>query len=341
MLDFSNYIDLPLVWGLIIATAIFMYVLLDGFGLGVGILFAFAPHEKARDKMMNSIAPFWDGNQTWLVLGGGGLFVAFPLAYSILLSAFYMPIFIMLFGLIMRGIAFEFRYKSDYKTKRIWDYVFHFGSLGAAFAQGMILGAFVEGVKVDGRNFGGGPLDWASGFSTMVGIAVVYGYALLGSTWLIMKTDEQAREWARKVAFYALGMVAIFMILVSVIVPLVDSRIEEFWFTTPNVFYLSVIPLFTALLFFYVWKSLYMENCDYRPFFGSIGIFLMGYLGLGISIFPWIIPYKYNVWDAAASAPSLSLVLIGVVLLLPVILGYTAYCYYVFRGKTTHEKMYE
>ncbi|MEQ9116030.1 MAG: cytochrome d ubiquinol oxidase subunit II [Rickettsiales bacterium] len=341
MIDFSPYIDLPLLWGFIIATAIFLYVLLDGFGLGVGILFAFAPHEKARDKMMNSIAPFWDGNQTWLVLGGGGLFVAFPLAYSILLSAFYMPIFIMLFGLIMRGIAFEFRYKSEQKNKRIWDYVFHFGSLGAAFSQGMILGAFIEGVTVDGRNFAGGPLDWASGFSTLVGIAVVFGYSLLGSTWIIMKTDDQTQDWARRVAFYALGMVAIFMVLVSIIVPLIDLSVEDFWFSKPNIYYLSIIPLITACLFAFVWRELYAKKCDYRPFFGSIGIFLMGYIGLALSLYPWIIPYNYNIWDAAAASPSLSLVLIGVVILLPVILGYTGYCYYVFRGKSSHEKMYD
>jgi cytochrome d ubiquinol oxidase subunit II len=190
MFNFSSIIDLPLIFGIIIATAVFLYVFLDGFDLGIGIIFPFAPSDKCRDRMMNSIAPFWDGNETWLVMGGGGLFAAFPLAYAILMPAFYIPIIGMLLGLIMRGVAFEFRFKASEKTKIFWDYIFHFGSLFAAFFQGSILGAFVQGVEVDGRNFSGSPFDWASSFSIMTGIALIFGYALLGSTWLIMKTED-------------------------------------------------------------------------------------------------------------------------------------------------------
>ena len=340
MFDFSSSINLPLVWGLLIAAAIFLYVLLDGFDLGIGILFPFAPSEKCRDRMMNSIAPFWDGNETWLVLGGGGLFAAFPLAYAILMPAFYMPIIMMMLGLIMRGVAFEFRFKASEKYRRIWDYAFHFGSLGAAFSQGLILGSFVQGVQVAGRNFSGGPFDWATGFSLMTGIAVVCGYALLGSTWLVMKTEDVTQEWARKVASYVLVFVGIFMALVSVVMPFLNKQINEFWFTAPNIYYLSLIPLITAALFLLIWLDLHRKQAEYRPFLASIGVFLMGYLGLGISLFPWIIPFRYNIWDAAASGPGLSLMLVGVAPLLPVILGYTGYCYYIFRGKSSHEHSY-
>jgi cytochrome d ubiquinol oxidase subunit II len=338
--DFSSTIDLPLIWGVLIATAIFLYVLLDGFDLGVGILFPFAPSDKCRDRMMNSIAPFWDGNETWLVLGGGGLFAAFPLAYSVLMPAFYVPIIVMLLSLIMRGVAFEFRFKSSEKSRRLWDYAFHFGSLGAAFCQGLILGGFVQGVEVTGRNFSGGPFDWATGFSVMTGIAVVCGYALLGATWLVMKTEDVTQEWSRRVGAYVLAFVGIFMVLVSIAMPFMNEKIKTFWFSVPNIYYLLPIPVITAALFALVWRDLHRKKAEYRPFLAGIGIFLMGYLGLGISIFPWIIPFKYNIWEAAASGPGLSLMLVGVVPLLPLILGYTAYCYYIFRGKTSHEHMY-
>lgn len=339
MFDFSHLVDLPLIWGILIATAVFLYVLLDGFDLGVGILFPFAPSDKCRDRMMNSIAPFWDGNETWLVLGGGGLFAAFPLAYAILMPAFYIPIIIMLLGLIMRGVAFEFRFKAE-KSRKLWDIAFHFGSLGAAFCQGMILGAFVQGVQVEGRNFSGGPFDWATGFAVMTGIAAVCGYTLLGSTWLIMKTEDITQTWARKVASYILTFVGIFMALVSIAVPFIDGRIKDFWFHAPNVYYLSVIPMMTALLFLLLWKDLHKATREKRPFFSSMGIFLMGYLGLGLSLYPWMVPFHYTLWDTAASGPGLSLMLVGVVPALPLILAYTGYCYYTFRGKTSHEHMY-
>lgn len=340
MFDFSEFIDLPLVWSILIGTAIFLYVLLDGFDLGIGILFPFAPSDQCRSRMMNSIAPFWDGNETWLVLGGGGLFAAFPLAYTILLPAFYIPIILMLLGLIMRGVAFEFRFKASPDSRWVWDYVFHFGSLGAAFCQGVILGAFIQGVNVSGRDFAGGPFDWATAFSVMTGVAVTFGYALLGATWLIMKTEDLTQNWSRQVASYVLIFIGIFMALVSITVPFVNERIKDFWFSIPNIYYLAFIPLITAVLFIILWWDLYKSKSEYRPFLCSIGIFCMGYLGLGLSLFPWLIPYNYTIWQSAAYGPSLSLMLCGVVPLLPLILGYTGYCYYVFRGKTSHEPMY-
>lgn len=340
MFDFSSWLNLPLIWGGLIATVVFLYVLLDGFDLGIGILFPFAPDDRSRTRMMNSIAPFWDGNETWLVLGGGGLFAAFPLAYAVLLPAFYIPITIMLLGLIMRGVAFEFRFKAEGKSRYLWDVVFHLGSLTAAFCQGLMVGAFVQGVETGGRNFAGNPFDWATGFSVMTGIAVVFGYALLGATWLVMKTEDITQTWARRASSYALGIVGIFMALVSIAMPFINAEIRAFWFSVPNIYYLFPIPLMTAGLFALVWYDLHGTNHETRPFFGSIGIFLMGYLGLAISIYPWIVPFKFTLWDAAASGPSLSLMLVGVVPLLPLILGYTGYCYYIFRGKVSHESAY-
>lgn len=340
MFDFSNYIDLPLIWGLLIAVAIFMYVLLDGFDLGIGILFPFAPSDKCRDTMMNSIAPFWDGNETWLILGGGGLFVAFPLAYSVLMPAFYIPIIIMLLGLILRGVAFEFRFKAIDRRKWIWDASFHFGSLTASFCQGMILGTFVQGVSANARNFTGGPFDWATGFSVMTGVALIFGYALIGACWCIMKTSDETNEWARKVAKYSLIYVCIFMGIVSISVPFVEENIRHFWFDFPNIIYLSPIPIITSLLVVKLYKQLKKGKCDYRPFLLSICIFSMGYLGLGLSLFPWIVPFEYTIWEAAAAGPGLSLMLVAVVPLLPLILAYTAYSYWVFRGKASHESMY-
>lgn len=340
MLDFSSFLDLPLIWGILIGTAIIMYVILDGFDLGVGILFPLAPSDKCRDRMMNSIAPFWDGNETWLVLGGGGLFAAFPLAYSLLMSAFYMPIFLMLFGLILRGVAFEFRFKATESQRVLWDYAFHFGSLMAAFFQGVILGAFVDGVEVTNNAFVGSPFNWATGLSITAGIAVVFGYALLGATWLVMKTEDVTQSWGRKVGVYALFFVAVFMGIVSIAMIIMNPVVKSVWFHPNNFYILSVIPIFTAFLFIVCYRDLHIRKHEYTPFIYSICIFLGGYIGLGVGLYPWLVPFKYTIWDCAAAPESLSLMLVGVLPLLPLILGYTFYSYYVFRGKSSHEKMY-
>lgn len=339
MLDFSAYIDLPLVWGFIIATAVFLYAALDGFDLGCGIIFPFAPSDKCRDSIMNSIAPFWDGNETWLVLGGGGLFASFPLAYSILMPAFYIPIMLMLLGLIFRGVAFEFRFKADESHKKIWDIAFHGGSLLAAFMQGIILGNFVQGVEVDGRNFAGGALDWANGFSIIAGLGVIFAYALLGSTWIIMKTNGITQEWARKVASYVLVYVAISMGTISISMPFVEERITKLWFSLPNFFYLLPIPFLTLIGFIRLWFDLRSDR-QARPFILTLILFFLGYLGLIISLFPWIVPFKFTIWQAAASPTSLSILLIGTAIFLPIILCYTAYSYYIFRGKTSSDSLH-
>ena len=257
MFNLEGFLDLPLIWYGLIGTALFLYVLLDGFDLGLGILFPFAPSDKCRDRMMNSIAPFWDGNETWLVLGAGGLFAAFPLAYAILMPAFYIPVILMLLGLIFRGVAFEFRFKATGRSRRIWDYAFHFGSLAASFMQGMILGAFVRGVEVEGRSFAGGAFDWLNAYSVMTGVAVVFGYALLGSTWLVMKTDGITQDWARKCASYVLGYVGLFLGIVSISMPVMNADVRALWFSLPNLFYLLPVPLLTASLFVTIWRDLH------------------------------------------------------------------------------------
>ncbi|HJK85364.1 MAG TPA: cytochrome d ubiquinol oxidase subunit II [Candidatus Megaira endosymbiont of Stentor roeselii] len=339
MLDFSSWLDLPLIWGFLIATAVFLYALLDGFDLGCGILFLFAPSDKCRDRIMNSIAPFWDGNETWLILGGGGMFAAFPVAYAILMPALYLPVIFMLLGLIFRGVAFEFRFKSSEEHRKIWDIAFHAGSLLAAFMQGVILGNFVQGIEVNGRSFAGGPLDWANGFSIITGLSLIFGYALLGATWLIMKTEDITQSWARGIASYVLVYVGLAMAIVSISMPFIDKRIIGLWFSLPNFFYLLPIPLFTALGFVLLWKDLKSSN-EVRPFFLTIVLFFLSYLGIGISLYPWIVPFKFTIWEAAAVSTSQSLLLVGVIIFLPIILIYTAYSYYVFRGKTSHERMY-
>lgn len=339
MLNFEAFLDLPMIWYGIILTAVLLYVILDGFDLGIGILFPFAPTEQCRDRMMNSIAPFWDGNETWLVLAGGGLFAAFPLAYAVLMPALYIPVIIMLLGLIFRGVAFEFRFKAGEKSRRIWDYAFHFGSLTATFMQGVILGAAVQGITVDGRQFAGGAFDWINAYSIMVGVALIFGYALLGGTWLVMKTDGETQQWARQSASYVLGYVGLFIAVVSVSMPAMDADVRALWFSLPNFFYLLPVPLLTAFFFALIWNDLHRGK-EHRPFFLSIGVFFLSYLGLGISLWPWLVPKAITFRQAAAAPESLSLLLIGTVVMLPVILGYTAYCYYLFRGKASHETIY-
>ncbi len=339
MFSFESFLDLPLIWYALIGTAILLYVLLDGFDLGVGVLFPFAPTDRCRDRMMNSIAPFWDGNETWLVLGGGGLFAAFPLAYSILMPALYIPIIIMLLGLIFRGVAFEFRFKASDKNRRIWDYAFHFGSLVATVMQGMVIGAVVQGVTVEGRSFAGNAFDWLNAYSVMTGVALIFGYALIGATWLIMKTDGETQAWARRCAGYVLGYVGLFLAIVSVSMPMMNADIKNLWFSLPNFFYLLPVPLLTLVFFIMIWRDLHTGK-EFRPFLLSLGVFLMGYIGIGVSMWPWLVPFEVSFRQAAAAGPSQSLLLVGTVIMLPVVLGYTGFCYYLFRGKASEESIY-
>lgn len=339
MIEFFSHIDLPLTWSAIIGGAIFLYVLLDGFDLGIGILLPFAPSKECKNKMINSIAPFWDSNETWLVLGGGGLLAAFPLAYSIIIPAFYIPITFMIIALIFRGVAIEFRFKAKEDHQFIWDYSFHFGSLVATICQGIMLGTFVQGIKVQNGTFSGGAFDWLTPFSIMTGIALVFGYSLLGTTWTIMKTDIKTERWARKTSIYILVYVIAFMGIVSLWVPLMDEKIATRWFSLPNFFYLLPIPILTLLVIYKLMKGLL--NDEHRsPFFCSIVLFILCYIGLAVSIWPWMIPYQVTIWQAAASYDSQVLLLIGTAITLPVVLTYTGYSYYVFRGKVSHKSLY-
>ena len=339
MFSLEHLLDLSLIWYGLIATAIFLYILLDGFDLGVGVLFPFAPTDTCRDRMMNSVAPFWDGNETWLVLGGGGLFAAFPLAYAVIMPALYIPVTAMLLGLIFRGVAFEFRFKASEKSRRIWDYSFHFGSLLAAFMQGMVIGAIVQGIKVEGRHYAGGAFDWLNAYSVMTGIAVVFGYALLGATWLVMKTDGETQIWARKSASYTVGYVALFLAIVSISMPVMNPDIRALWFSLPNFFFLLPIPATSLILLILIWRDLHAGR-EYRPFLMSFGVFFTGYIGIAISMWPYVVPFEFTFRQAAAAPESQSLLLVGTVFLLPLILLYTGYCYYIFRGKASHESLY-
>ena len=328
---------LPLIWAGLIGTAVAMYVILDGFDLGLGILFPTAANDRERDQMMASIKPFWDGNETWLVLGGGGLLVAFPPAYAIIMPAFYIPIILMLLALVFRGVAFEFRGLAGGKAK--WDAAFTGGSTLAALCQGFVLGGMIQGVKVQNGEFAGGPFDWATPFGLICALGIATGYALLGATWLIMKTEGPVAVRARRQALYLLLAVLGFMAIVSLWTPLMSSSIAERWFTLPNIFFLWPVPVVTALVAYLGWMGL-QRGHDALPFISAIGLFLLGYMGLVISWFPYLVPPVLTVWDAAAAPVSQMFMLVGTLILLPIILGYTALIYWLFRGKVAEGESY-
>lgn len=325
-------IDLTLIWTAIIAFSVFMYVLMDGFDLGVGILFPFAPSDEDRDVMMNSVAPVWDGNETWLILGGAGLFGAFPLAYSVILPAMYLPLLVMLIALIFRGVAFEFRFKAVGGGKTLWSWAFALGSAFATFAQGLVLGGFIQGIRVVGRDFAGGAFDWLSPFSIMTGMALVAGYALLGCTWLIWKTDGVLQDWSFRLARPLLFAEAFFIVLVSLWTPLFNDAVAQRWFTWPNILYLAPVPVVTALVALWLYRSVGRYE-EALPFLLSMALFLLSYLGLAISLWPYLIPPSVTIWQAAAPPETQIFLLVGMGFLLPVILGYTVLTYRVFRGK--------
>ncbi len=328
---------LPVIWAGLIGTAVAMYVILDGFDLGVGILFPFARSERERDQMMRSVAPFWDGNETWLVLGGGGLWVAFPQAYAVIMPALYLPVTIMLLALVFRGVAFEFRTVSRSKT---WlNVAFASGSTIAALAQGVILGGLIQGIPVTGGAYSGGALDWATPFAFLCGLAMIAGYGLLGATWLAMKTEGPVAERARGQARFMLLAVLVFMAAVSLWTPLSQPRIAARWFSTPNILYLWPVPAVTALVAFALWRWI-ERGREVPPFLAAIALFLLGYLGLVISNFPYLVPPSLTVWDTAAAPASQIFMLLGTLVLLPMILGYIAFVYWLFRGKVREGESY-
>ena len=321
----------PVFCAFILGFAVVMYVILDGFDLGLGILFPTTRDEHERDLMMNSVAPFWDGNETWLVLGGSGLLVFFPKAYAVIMPAIYLPVIAMLLALIFRGVSFEYRWVSK-PNHLVWDVAFAGGSIVASFSQGVILGAYLQGItELDGR-FAGGALDWLTPFSLLCGLGVVAGYALLGATWLIMKTDGRLAAHARRWAGHAFYGVAAAAAIVSLWTPLAFPAIGARWFSFPNILFLWPIPIVTGLVGFLVWRTIRSEN-DSLPFFGTIGLFLLCFLGLAISIFPNLVPPDITIWNSASAPEAQIFLLVGVLLMLPIILGYTIFNYYLFRGK--------
>jgi cytochrome d ubiquinol oxidase subunit II len=326
-------LDVTMYLGAVVALGVAIYVLLDGVDLGVGALVLFAREDEERDVMVNSSAPFWDGNETWLILGGALLFAAFPLAYSTLLPALYVPVVVMLFALIFRGVAFEFRFKAR-RARRLWDVAFAGGSVLAGFAQGVMLGAFIKGFEIRDFAFAGGPMDWFSAFGLLTGAAMVGGYALLGGAWLIWKTDGAAAALGRRGARIALPAVLASMALVSLLTPFHQPAVFERWFSFPNIFLLSPLPLTTGLVALLLWRTLADGRSETRPLALAVGLFLMGYAGLAATLWPYVVPRVYTLWDAASAPDSQKLMAWAVTIILPVILAYTIYAYWIFRGKT-------
>ncbi|WP_287958545.1 cytochrome d ubiquinol oxidase subunit II [Filomicrobium sp.] len=323
---------LPVVWAAILVVAVAAYVILDGFDLGLGILFPFYKTEEHRDVMMNTVAPFWDGNETWLVLGGVGVLVAFPMAYAIIMPAVYLPIIIMLLALIFRGVAFEFRWVAKPDHHSVWDVAFAGGSIVATFAQGVVLGGILQGITVENNAFAGGALDWLRPFPIFIGLALIAGYALLGATWLLMRTEGEVASRAREQAKALLPIVLVAMGIVSLWTPLATEHVAEVWFSWPNILYLSPVPILTAFAAWICWRSL-VTGDELTPFIATIALFMLGLIGLGISNIPYLVPPSITFWQAAAPPESQIFTLVGVMIMLPLILGYTIFNYWTFRGK--------
>ncbi|MGF1476552.1 MAG: cytochrome d ubiquinol oxidase subunit II [Geminicoccaceae bacterium] len=323
--------DLAFIWAGLIAFAVLAYVLLDGFDLGIGILFPLLYTERDRDQAMNSVAPVWDGNETWLVLGGGGLFAVFPLAYAVVMPALYAPIIAMLLGLIFRGVAFEYRWRTK-RGKWLWDLSFAGGSLIATFAQGIALGALVQGIPVEGRAYAGGWWAWLTPFSLLTGIALVVGYALLGATWLVMKTEGELEALARRIAYITGAGTLALIAVVSLVTPFLDPVYLERWFAWPTAVFSVLVPALVAGCALALFTGL-QGGHQVRPFAAALGIFILSFTGIGISFYPYIVPPSLTIWEAAAPDESLIFLLVGAVVLLPLILAYTGYAYWGFRGK--------
>ncbi|KGE05072.1 cytochrome d ubiquinol oxidase subunit II [Pseudohaliea rubra] len=331
--------DLTLAWAGLLVLAVFIYVVLDGFDLGIGMLFALFPARRDRDLLMNSVAPVWDGNETWLVLGGGGLFAAFPMAYGIYMTALYAPIIAMLLALVFRGVAFEYRWRTE-RWRRWWDRAFILGSAVAALAQGIALGAVLQGITVDGRSYGGGWWDWLTPFTLLTGVAVAIGYVLLGACWLVLKTEGEVHDRARRIAVGAAGITVAMIGAVSLATPFLEAAYWTRWFTMPTALVAAPVPVAVAALSLWLYRSLTRDGHDLAPFLLTLGLFALCFAGLCISLWPYIIPTSVTLWEAAAPPSSQWFMLVGAMVMLPLILGYTGYAYWVFRGKLDPDEGY-
>ena len=332
-------IELSVIWAVIILFSIMMYVITDGFDLGLGILFPYFKSKEDRDLMMHTVAPVWDGNETWLVLGGAGLLAAFPLAYSVILSALYLPVIFMLIGLIFRGVAFEFRFKALEHERHFWDKAFIGGSVTAAFFQGVSLGAYIQGIPVVDRAYAGGPFDWLTPFSIFTGVGVVATFALLGATWLIVKSEAEVQRRAHAIARWLTFILLGFIVVISIWTPLSDEKIAARWFNYPNFLWLSPVPVLVIFFTFLLLRSI-SRGDNIKPFAYTLALIFIGYGGLGISIWPNIIPPNISIWDAASPPQSQGFALVGALFIMPIILMYTIWAYYVFRGKIRHGEGY-
>ncbi len=313
--------DLPLVFAALMGIAILVYVVLDGFDLGVGMLMPAAGREE-QDLMVASIGPFWDANETWLVLGIGLLLVAFPIAHGEVLGALYLPVAAMLVGLMLRGVAFELRTKAEGWQRELWNWLFWAGSTLASFAQGLMLGRYITG-------FEPGAGYWL--FAIAVGASLCGGYVLLGATWLVLRTEGPLREKAVGWAKWGLMWVALGVALVSLGTPFVSETVRGKWFDFPRTLYLMMLPTLTIAAGFWTFSSL--KKSDWQPFAGAVAIFVLAFAGLAYSLFPYVVIDRLTIWDAAAHDSSLAFVGVGALLVLPFIAGYTLYSYRVFRGK--------
>jgi cytochrome d ubiquinol oxidase subunit II len=323
--------DLATVWAFIIAFAVFMYVVMDGFDLGIGILFPRYDVGEQRDAAMNAIAPVWDGNETWLVLGGGGLMAAFPLAYAVVMPALYPPIVVMLLALIFRGVAFEFRWR-DPRHRAWWDIAFTVGSTTGAFSQGVALGALLQGIDVAGRQYAGGWLDWLTPFTLLTGASTVAGYALLGACWLIWKTEGETQKRAFAHARLAGMLTLAAVVAVSLATPFLQGQYFARWFAWPAILEVAPVPILVAILALAFVRAL-AKGSERAPFLLALALFALCFVGLGLSIFPLIVPPSITIWQAAAPENAQVFMLVGASVLIPVILGYTGWAYWVFRGK--------
>ncbi|MCH4243039.1 cytochrome d ubiquinol oxidase subunit II [Acinetobacter gerneri] len=324
-------IDLVLVWVGIIGLGVLIYVILDGFDLGIGILFPLIKDHQERDVMMNTVAPVWDGNETWMVLGGAGLYAAFPLVYSSVLSALYLPIIFMVVALIFRGVAFEFRFKAT-RTKYLWDQAFIWGSILSSFFQGVILGAYIQGIETTNGIYSGGGWDWLTPFSIFSGIGVVIMYATLGCGWLIMKTDAKLQKQMYK--FMPKLLIALLLIFAGVCLytSMTHPNIADRWFSLPNFLYFSPVPVLVLIFVGLILKSCNQKH-DNKPFIYTLILVFLAFTGFVISLWPNIIPPSVTIWQAAAPESSLKFTLVGAVILIPIIIAYTFLSYWVFRDK--------
>ena len=332
-------IDFSIIWFTIIVFSTLMYIVMDGFDLGIGIIFPFIKDPVERDMMVNTVAPVWDGNETWLVLGGAALFGAFPLAYAVITDALTIPLTLMLVGLIFRGVAFEFRFKATEEHRPFWDKAFIVGSVVATFCQGIAVGAILNGFEVTGRVFSGSTLSWLAPFPLFCGVGLVIAYALLGCTWLILKTEN---ELHRKMSALATPLVIALLFAIGVIslwTPMSHADIAARWFSMPNLFFFMPVPVLVLLCSWGIIRGA-KRHAHYSPFILTLAVIFLGFSGLGISIWPNIIPPAISIWDAAAPPQSQAFMLIGGLLIIPVILGYTFWSYYVFRGKIKADEGY-